>query len=250
MDPNSQTVGPKHDPEGKLICPQDCETCANRIFALHTGFFVDEFKKKVAQQHGEAIVCHDEACATCNQKPWDVVCKGCGKQTGKVRIGVLGCEILQVHPGNAMCATVLGPVKRCGCIVHVKCWLLCSQACLLSCKYSKAVAEDDRPKMEELFREEKFSIPELGPLLIHDQYVGKNLTPEELALACGTCGKREASKVCGGCNRVRYCSVDCQKAAWKGHKPVCAPLKAAQLEQLAKEAQQEVKSHRSLEATD
>ncbi|KAL8714524.1 MAG: hypothetical protein Q9220_001472 [cf. Caloplaca sp. 1 TL-2023] len=29
-------------------------------------------------------------------------------------------------------------------------------------------------------------------------------------------------KACGGCGKVRYCSRDCQKAAWKTHKAQCA----------------------------
>lgn len=43
---------------------------------------------------------------------------------------------------------------------------------------------------------------------------------------CTNCGKKDVStKRCSGCKFVRYCTVACQKAHWKKHKPVC---KAAQ----------------------
>jgi hypothetical protein len=237
--------GPTHDKEDKRICADGCETCANRVFSLHTSFFVSEFKKKVTQQHGE-IACKDDSCGMCNQKPWEVVCVGCAKETGKVRTGVLACEILQQHPGNAKCATIRGPVKRCGCTVHVKCWLLCSQACLLGSKYAKAVPDEDRPKFEELFAQQRFSVPAMGPLLVHAEYTGKDLTAEELKLVCGGCGKRDAPKVCSACSRARYCSVECQKGAWREHKPACKRLTEAELADLAKPPQ----NHESLTATD
>ncbi len=191
-------LGPTHDATGALMCKQDCEACANRIFTLHTSFFVKEFKQKAAQQHGEASVCHDAKCAACNQEPSDVKCcgKDCSRDTGKIRTGVLACEIYQVHSRNAKCASVPGPVKRCGCLIHAKCWLLCSQECLLSSKYAKSVPEEDRPTFAALFAEKKFSIPEMGPLLSHDQYDGPDLSAAELALVCCTCGKRDAGKVC------------------------------------------------------
>ena len=37
--------------------------------------------------------------------------------------------------------------------------------------------------------------------------------------SCGTSGKR--LKVCEGCNLAIYCSVDCQKLAWKSHQRIC-----------------------------
>jgi hypothetical protein len=38
---------------------------------------------------------------------------------------------------------------------------------------------------------------------------------------CGAVRPVEQQKRCGGCRLVSYCSVDCQRAAWKAHKPVC-----------------------------
>jgi hypothetical protein len=45
--------------------------------------------------------------------------------------------------------------------------------------------------------------------------------------ACTRCGTPEfvagvKLKMCGGCEAVHYCSVACQKAHWKEHKPQCA----------------------------
>jgi hypothetical protein len=52
--------------------------------------------------------------------------------------------------------------------------------------------------------------------------------------ACGNlCGPSEAqlvggrSCICGGCCIARYCGRDCQRAAWRQHKPVCKALAAA-----------------------
>jgi hypothetical protein len=46
--------------------------------------------------------------------------------------------------------------------------------------------------------------------------------PKASALrTCERCGK-PASKRCGNCKAQWYCSVKCQRAAWKRHKTVCA----------------------------
>ena len=36
-----------------------------------------------------------------------------------------------------------------------------------------------------------------------------------------------ADKICGGCQMVRYCSPECQKADWASHKKICARFKSA-----------------------
>jgi hypothetical protein len=91
------------------------------------------------------------------QSPKNVTCPGkdCKVESGRVRTGVLCCEIFQQHPGNLKCAELAGPVKRCGCKVHVKTWLLCSYSCLLSSKFAKAVPQEDRPTFEALFKQAK-----------------------------------------------------------------------------------------------
>jgi TPR repeat protein len=43
--------------------------------------------------------------------------------------------------------------------------------------------------------------------------------------ACGSCNEWGAKLTCGGCKRVAYCSVDCQKLHWKnGHKQECKSI--------------------------
>ena len=38
---------------------------------------------------------------------------------------------------------------------------------------------------------------------------------------CDECGRSRRGRVCGGCRSVRYCSTECQSAAWPAHKLVC-----------------------------
>jgi hypothetical protein len=38
---------------------------------------------------------------------------------------------------------------------------------------------------------------------------------------CAHCQKPNTTTVCGRCGKVRYCSVECQKAEWKIHKKRC-----------------------------
>ena len=35
---------------------------------------------------------------------------------------------------------------------------------------------------------------------------------------------REYRTLCGGCRFARYCSKECQRAAWQTHKPHCAAI--------------------------
>ncbi|KAL5005218.1 hypothetical protein ScPMuIL_018674 [Solemya velum] len=44
---------------------------------------------------------------------------------------------------------------------------------------------------------------------------------QALAKTCKFCGGGDSLKQCGGCGRVSYCSVHCQKTDWKSHKPEC-----------------------------
>jgi TPR repeat protein len=41
------------------------------------------------------------------------------------------------------------------------------------------------------------------------------------SVSCATAEKYDADRVCSGCRSVFYCSPECQRADWKGHKPAC-----------------------------
>merc|ERR1712039_306077 len=42
-------------------------------------------------------------------------------------------------------------------------------------------------------------------------------------LRCAHCGALGAPAVCGGCHRVRYCGLECQRLSWRdGHRTTCA----------------------------
>lgn len=48
------------------------------------------------------------------------------------------------------------------------------------------------------------------------------------AKGCTNCGKKDVNtKRCTGCKFAKYCNVDCQKADWKKHKPVCKATRSA-----------------------
>ena len=41
---------------------------------------------------------------------------------------------------------------------------------------------------------------------------------------CEQCSAEHATKKCGACKAVTYCSKECQKAHFRQHKKVCAQL--------------------------
>jgi len=51
---------------------------------------------------------------------------------------------------------------------------------------------------------------------------------------CEVCGTKNRNMYyCSKCKSIKYCSVECQRADWKKHKPVCDPSYLPQ-ENLAK----------------
>ena len=40
---------------------------------------------------------------------------------------------------------------------------------------------------------------------------------------CGRCGAPNASKICGRCRAMHYCSAACQRADWLQHQKECLP---------------------------
>ena len=170
-------------------------------------FFQDEFRNTAAKQHGEAIVCRDASCSLCHRQVVTCPGEGCTEQTGRVRIGVPGCEIFQMHPENLPCSASLGvgPAKRC-CTVHVRNWLICSMQCLRKSNFGKAIAPGDLEAIEPLFAKKMFSIPPMGALLCPGHYKGPAVSEKELQSACDHCGRLNASKSCGACRSVKYVS--------------------------------------------
>ena len=48
----------------------------------------------------------------------------------------------------------------------------------------------------------------------------------EKPMFCSHCEKMaETLKLCGGCGKIRYCGIKCQKADWAMHKIICSKLK-------------------------
>ena len=44
---------------------------------------------------------------------------------------------------------------------------------------------------------------------------------------CARCGAAGATKRCGGCKGVMYCSAACQRRHWAAHKAACSAVSAA-----------------------
>lgn len=45
-----------------------------------------------------------------------------------------------------------------------------------------------------------------------------------LVTRCNFCGARDPPWMCGTCGVARYCTKDCQSAAWTFHEPTCQPV--------------------------
>lgn len=49
---------------------------------------------------------------------------------------------------------------------------------------------------------------------------------EEPLVACAACGAADNLSRCSRCEGALYCSVVCQRSAWRAHKPLCTALAA------------------------
>ena len=55
-------------------------------------------------------------------------------------------------------------------------------------------------------------------------------------MQCDACGKPDATNKCSRCKKARYCSKECQKKAWRDHKPSCyTPKEQKLMRKVAKE---------------
>jgi hypothetical protein len=74
-----------------------------------------------------------------------------------------------------------------------------------------------------LFSRDK-RMPVTKPLSCTEKKLVKTLVTS-LNAKCAKCGLQNVKfKKCSGCIASRYCSVDCQRADWKEHKPICKSL--------------------------
>lgn len=93
-------------------------------------------------------------------------------------------------------------------------------------KFSKAIPQKDFPKVAKELEKRMFSIPEMGPYLVVGQYnnAGESITKAEQSndAVCDSCLKGNMTlRKCSVCHSAKYCSVECQKEAWKQHKLEC-----------------------------
>lgn len=47
--------------------------------------------------------------------------------------------------------------------------------------------------------------------------------PNMAEKTCLSCGQERVKQRCGGCRRVYFCDRECQKRAWRDHRPLCIP---------------------------
>jgi hypothetical protein len=67
--------------------------------------------------------------------------------------------------------------------------------------------------------------------MIRRVVTGQVIVMPNVALApfplCWSCERAFGEQKCGGCLLARYCSRECQLAAWKLHKPICKQMQEA-----------------------
>lgn len=58
-------------------------------------------------------------------------------------------------------------------------------------------------------------------ILPHHPDLGEIIDGEVVGNTCGNCDKESATKVCGRCKKMKYCSKECQRLHWPVHKQSC-----------------------------
>lgn len=71
--------------------------------------------------------------------------------------------------------------------------------------------------------------PHPDPLQSHPRAAAAETTTATLTSStmaektCLSCGQLRVKQRCGGCRRVYFCDRECQKRAWRDHRPLCIP---------------------------
>eukprot|EP01091_Cochliopodium_minus_P013736 TRINITY_DN449_c0_g1_i5.p1 TRINITY_DN449_c0_g1~~TRINITY_DN449_c0_g1_i5.p1 ORF type:complete len:639 (-),score=178.19 TRINITY_DN449_c0_g1_i5:142-2058(-) len=206
--------------------------------------FQNSYRNNIAQNFGRDIVCLDSGCKHCasftqygiHEKRGimrtlsdrcDIICASCGKQTGKLKVGLVMLEIHQRHTEH--CSDKRYQQKRpnpsCGCKVHTTFYFICS----IKCHKKLELPFQEQTKTLYSQASQKVVMFTQGPLAIgctHYNEKGEEIrfevNPNKLQVdtSCAVCGKNDG-KVCSRCKATYYCSIDCQKKDWPDHKKVC-----------------------------
>jgi len=67
--------------------------------------------------------------------------------------------------------------------------------------------------------------------VFHTQSKANKFETDAIKTKCISCFKQHDTTIpkCGGCEKVRYCNQECQKAHWIEHKPICEMFKKMKL---------------------
>lgn len=114
-------------------------------------------------------------------------------------------------------------------LVQLQLQILCSYAPMKRCtgmdKVTVAVANvvgDDVPGIhfvsDQAKYEDKLRNLETFPAALRNEFFHRSLDKR----LCWYCGSEGKTKACDSCKVARYCSIDCQKKAWRNHRMPCA----------------------------